>query len=87
MQWRSPSRGAAAAVAAIPVHLWLSVCVYVYVRKAERGWAGGWMSGWIGLREEEGGWGGGGGVRAGEKSRVAELLCRQRPLNLSSTGC
>lgn len=52
----------------------------MYVRKAERGWAGGWMSGWIWQREEEGGGGAeGGGVRAGEKSRVAELLHRQRP--------
>ena len=85
-QRRSPSRGAAA-VAAIPVHSWLSVCVYVCVRKAGRGWAGGWMGGWIWQREEGGGGGEGGGVRGQYascwgKSTAAELHHRRRPPQL-----
>lgn len=81
-QRRSPSRGAAA-VAAIPVHSWLSVYVYVCVRKAEGGWAGGWI--W----QRKGG-GEGGGVRgrtqaAGESPESVSV--GEDPLNLSSTGC
>lgn len=79
-QRRSPSRGVAD-VAAIPVHLWLCVCLWV-----KEGQGGGWGGG-LGAGGRIGGWIVGGRRTSSKgyciscwgKSRVGELHCQLSP--------